>query len=124
MALADLDEVEREVLETRGDGVVVARPKGTIAMLDEWTRRTHRPGDQPQIDEMLSTFRRVRKLRQAPAQAIRDDEFDQKYFKEQRELMMAAYDAVRAIRQMLSEHPAVSGYSIPNWLASGTIWTQ
>lgn len=117
-------EVEREVLETRGDGVVVARPKGTIAMLDEWTRRTHPPGDQPQIDEMLSTFRKVRKLRQAPAHAIRDDEFDQKYFKEQRELMMAAYDTVRAIRLMLSEHPAVSGYSVPNWLASGTIWTQ
>ena len=117
-------EVEREFLETRGDGVVVAKPKGTISMLDEWIKKTYRAGDQQQIDDMLSAFRRVRRLRQAPAHAIRDDEFDQKYFKEQRELAMAAYDAVRAIRLMLSEHPAGADYSVPQWLADGTIWTQ
>jgi hypothetical protein len=117
-------EVEREFLETRGDGVVVAKPKRTISILDEWTRRIYRPGAQPQIDEMLSTFRKVRKLRQTPAHAIRDDEFDQKYFKDQRELIMAAYDAVRAIRLMLAEDPAASGYSVPKWLENGTIWSQ
>jgi hypothetical protein len=117
-------DVEREIIEERNDGSRVVTPKGTITMLEEWFVRFFRPKDPGPRDEMVAAFKRVRKARQAPAHAVRKDDFDQKYFKEQREIVSQAYDAIRTIRLMLTHHPAVKGYKVPDWLYEGRIWTQ
>lgn len=48
--------------------------------------------------------------------------FDQKYIRQQRELMVRAYTAVRTIRLLLANHPATKGIEIPDWLYEGLIW--
>ncbi len=70
---------------------------------------------------MISTFKEIRKLRLRPAHAIDEDVFDQKYFKQQREIIIKAYDGVRLIRLMFLCHPKAKNYKIPDWLESGKI---
>lgn len=116
-------DVEFEVDEVRKDGKIVVRQKGTIQILDEWLAQKYRVQDRTPIEEMLGVFRKIRRLRQHPAHAVDENVFDQKYFKEQRELITKAYEGIRTIRLLLTNHPNVKGYEIPDWLQSGTIWT-
>ncbi len=94
---------EREV--QRKDGTVVMERKGTIALLDEWLGKTFKPADPQPLKEMIAAFREVRKRRQQPAHAMNEDEYDAALFKEQRDLMMRAYEAVRTMRLILTNHP-------------------
>lgn len=96
---------------------------GSLRILDEWLDQTVRLPDPQPKDEMIETFKEIRGLRQRPAHAVNEDAFDQKYVKEQRELMKRAYGALRTLRLILANHPKVKGYQVPEWLQSGTIWT-
>lgn len=118
------DELELENEKARDDGKVVVTLKGTIQLLEEWINKYFRPADQNPLVEMINAFKKVRKLRQKPAHSVKEDEFDQKYFKKQRELMTEAYDAVRTIRQVLANHPAVKADppEINELLFNGKIW--
>lgn len=117
-------EVDMETYEERKDGKVVARPKGSITALKEWTARMFRTKDEQPLNEALATLKRVRTLRQKPAHAVHEDEFDQRYFREQRELVMKAYEAVRTLRLILANHPATKKHEVPDWLFKGEIWTR
>jgi hypothetical protein len=114
-------ELERE--STRADGKVEVQRKGTIALLEEWTGRIR--FQDPSIPrEMLITFRKVRKLRQRPAHAADDNRFDQQFFAEQRDLAIEAYSAIRTLRLILANHPALADYDgVPDWLAQSQIYT-
>lgn len=116
-------EIDMEILEPRGDGVMVARNKGTIAALDEWLESVVRFPDPTDKKKMVEAFKRVRKLRQKPAHAINENDFDQKYFRDQRELIVEAYTAVRTLRLILANHPSAKGHKVPDWLYKGEIWT-
>ncbi|MCJ7781378.1 MAG: AAA family ATPase, partial [Acidimicrobiia bacterium] len=76
------------------------------------------------IEESLAAFRNVRKLRQRPAHALDDDVFDQRYFVEQRALMIEAYRGLRNLRLLFSNHPATRALEIPGWLKKPDIWTR
>jgi hypothetical protein len=117
------DEVSPEFLERRDDGAQVVRPKGSLRMLDEWLALKVKSNDPGPIAEMIATFKRIRRLRQNPAHSIDEDDFDQKYVKEQRQLMIDAYQAVRMLRLVLSNHPSARAYKVPDWLYRGDIWT-
>ncbi len=71
---------------------------------------------------MIATFKEVRQKRQKPAHAVNPNKFDQKYFHEQRELMIRAYDAVRMVRLIFSNWPEVKSASLEH-LYKGKIWT-
>jgi hypothetical protein len=92
--------------------MIVVRPKGTLQMMDEWFRLKFRPRDWSLWDTSMDTLRKVRKLRQKPAHAIRTDSFDHKFSVEQRQLIVSAYDAVRTMRQAFANHPNVRGKNI------------
>lgn len=114
-------DLEREI--PRGDGKVEVQRKGTIALLKEWTERIRFPDLEPR-DQMLATFREVRKLRQRPAHAADDNRFDQRYFAEQHDLVIRAYGAVRTLRLILANHPGLKDYDgVPEWLYTGEIYT-
>lgn len=117
------DEVSPEFAENRSDGNQVVRPKGSLRMLEEWLALKVKSLDSAPVDEMIATFKRIRKLRQAPAHAIDEDAFDQNYGKEQRQLMIDAYKAVRMLRLILANHPEARAYEVPDWLYEGKIWT-
>ncbi len=72
---------------------------------------------------MISSFKKVRKLRMKPAHSLVDNNFDQKFFKQQRELIKKAYSAVKLIRIILNGHPACRGYKVEDVLHEGRIRT-
>jgi hypothetical protein len=117
------DDVSRTEEITRPDGRVEVRPKGSIRVLEEWITGLFHPKDPKPMAELFATLRRVRKLRQQPAHAVKEDVFDQQYFKDQRGVMLEAYKAVRTLRHILENHPAGRGYQVPDWLRKGEIWT-
>jgi hypothetical protein len=116
------DDIELETETTRADSKIVVTTKGTIQLLDQWFQKKVRLADPQLFNNMVATFRKVRKLRQTPAHKAEDSAFDQKIFQEQRELVSEAYDAVRTIRLLLANHPAVRNYKVPEELFNGEIW--
>ena len=112
-----LDE-ERDL----GGARVAIQPKGTITLLQEWVKSAVRLPDPKQFGKAIAALRKVRKLRQAPAHKLEDNTFDQKYFREQQELIREAYLAVRTVRQLLANHPLAKDHKVPDWLFEGRIW--
>ena len=74
----------------------------------------------------MGSLKKVRKKRQKPAHAIDENVFDQCYFKEQRELIIGAYSAIKILRLLLENHPKVeaANIEIPAYLRDGKIWTR
>ncbi|NWG76516.1 MAG: AAA family ATPase [Rubrivivax sp.] len=116
-------EVPYEQEQIRNDGKVIAQPKGTLSVLDDWIHSKYRTDDWKSIKEMLETFRDIRKKRQKPAHAVNENVFDQKYFREQRQLIIRAYQAVRTLRLMLGNHPHTKDVKIHEIIRDGKIWT-
>ena len=114
-------EISLEEEIPRKDGKVEVRQKGTIALLEEYIKFRWRSPDPTLEQEMIQTFRHVRKLRQQPAHAVTDDHFDQALFKEQRQLLIRAYKALRHIRLIFANHPNVAGYKVEELLFKGAI---
>ena len=121
-----MNEVADEYEENREDGKIVVKPKGTIAMLDEWLSAHFHPDDPKPMEMMVQAFKRVRKLRQKPAHSVKPDTFDQKFFHDQRQIVIEAYNAIRTIRLVFANHPAVRAahLKIPQHLYEGEIWTR
>ncbi|NMY13619.1 Diverged AAA-family ATPase containing protein [Pseudomonas veronii 1YdBTEX2] len=117
-------ELERDVTR-KSDGKVIVEPKGTIQLLDEWLHKFYRSAEREDpVKELIDTFRKIRKLRQEPAHRIGLDIFDQSIFREQRALIIEAYNAVRLLRMILALHPKVEEDppQINDWLREGKIW--
>jgi len=115
-------EVAFEEEEVRKDGKVAVRAKGTIQILEDWLRAKFQSDDRGEIEEMLETFRRVRSMRQKPAHSIKEDEFNQRYIHDQRDLMRSVYRAVKILRVILALHPFASKVEIDHYLQEGLIW--
>jgi hypothetical protein len=118
------NDVPSERDEMRPDGKVEVKRIGSLQMLSDWLAGHFTTKDQEPIQEMIETFRNIRKLRQKPAHAISEDSFDQGYVRDQRALMMQAYGAIRTLRLIFANHPSASKVEIPRWLSEGRIWTQ
>lgn len=115
--------IEPDIETEREDGKIVVSRKSTLTMLSEFIKREFKPANTEPMDEMFNTFKKVRKLRTKPAHSIEEDVFDEKYFKEQRELFIEAYSAVRLLRLILQNHPKADRSRIPEWLYKGNIGT-
>ncbi|HEX3777518.1 MAG TPA: hypothetical protein VHV51_23770 [Polyangiaceae bacterium] len=115
------DDLPLERESIRADGKIVVTSKGTLALLDEWLHSRFRTDDQAALKEMMATLREIRKLRQHPAHGLHSDIFDQKYFHEQRDLIVKAYTAVRTLRLIFENHPAARGIEVHPMLRDGKI---
>jgi hypothetical protein len=89
------NEVPYENESRRGDGKIVVQQKSTLQILDDWVRKYFGTPDWEPWNESIRAMREVRKLRQTPAHAISKNLFDQRYFKEQRDIIIRAYAGVR-----------------------------
>ncbi len=115
-------EVPYEMLEQTRDGKVIARPKGTLSILEDWIHKKYRTDNWKPIDEMLKIFREIRKKRQKPAHAVNENIFNQKYLNEQRKLIIRAYEAISTLRIMLGNHPRTKDIIINESIRDGKIW--
>jgi hypothetical protein len=109
---------------TDEDGNLVALPKGTIQLLEEWIGTKFKPAEPADMAELFGNLRAVRKVRQKPAHIVEDNEFDQKYVAEQRQLIIQAFDAVRTLRMVLENHPAARNHEVPDYLRDAKVWTM
>lgn len=116
-------EVDRESETSRKDGKIVVRQKGSLQLLEEWLKKPSQNQDSEPRDEMIAVFKNIRKRRQRPAHAIHEDVFDQQYLKDQRQLMINAYKAMRTLRMILGTHPSTRSCKVPGWLQEEKIWT-
>jgi hypothetical protein len=117
-------EVGLESEKALKDTKIVVRQKGTLQVLEEWLNRRVKPLDAKRCNEMIAVFKNIRQRRQKPAHAIEVDAFDQQYLKDQRQLMIDAYGAMRTLRLILGRDPAARSCEVLNWLESGKIWTR
>lgn len=109
--------------ETRRDGTKVVRNKGTLRMLEEWLAQNFEADDKAKLKKALDTLKAIRGLRQKPAHGIRADEYDEKIFKRQRQLMMDAYGALRFLRKLIASHPDATNVAVDPKVQAGKIWT-
>lgn len=118
------NDVALEIEKEREDGKIVVTPKGTIQILESWVNKYFHPADPTPIEDMMKTFKKVRQLRQKPAHKVNTDAFDQELFKQQRDIVINAYDAVRTLRLILANHPKVKANppEISEQLYKGEIW--
>src|SRR6185436_5196522 len=111
-------EVPRTVTERNGS----TRLRGTMELLESWLSIHFRLEDKEAVPSIMKAFRKVRKLRSGPAHTIGDDEFDQKYLKQQRELVLEVNEALNLLTAILRLHPKGAEYEVPEWWRSVTIW--
>lgn len=112
-----------EEVKNSSGNIIERRRKRSIRVLDEWLNRVKFPDPKPR-QEMIKIFKEINEMRQKPAHAVDEDAFDQKYFKDQRKLIIKAYKAIRTLRLIFTNHPNVKDYEIPDWLQTGCIWTR
>jgi len=120
-----MNEIDYENEHVREDSKIIVTPKGTLRLLDDWIRKFFRFADWSKWNEAIESLKKVRKLRQQPAHAIKEDTFNQKYFKDQKELVLNAYRGIRTIRLIFANHPKVkvADIEIPDQLQEGKIWS-
>ena len=80
-------EVSYQDEEELQDGRIRVQEKGTLRILDEWVRRFFRTDDWEPWDTSIKSLKKIRRERQRPAHAIDENRFDQKYFKDQRQIV-------------------------------------
>ena len=117
------NEILYQTETKRHDGKVIVQDKGTIALLREWLEAKVKLSDPKPKDKMIQTFLKIRKMRMKPAHEVDDNIFEQEYFKNQRELIIEAYGAIRTLRLIFANHPKAKTYEVPDWLYKGEIWT-
>lgn len=117
-------DVELNRYLTDEDGKRVTQPKGTIQLLEDWIEAKFRPADPMPMEQMFASFRTVRKVRQKPAHKVEDNEFDQQYVVDQRELISNAFNAVHTLRMVLENHPAARKDEVPDYLRDAKVWTM
>jgi len=117
-----LDDISLEFETKRKDGNMQVTQKGTITLLSEWMEAKIVVRDDA-VENMIKTFRKIRRLRQKPVHKVNDNIFDPQYFQQQREILVEAYGAIRLIRLILVNHPLLRDYKVPDWLYDGKIWS-
>lgn len=117
-------DMNLEKEELRKDGKIMVRRKGTIELFEEWFRKHFSPRDKESFKSIIKKLRNIRRMRQEPAHALREDEFDQKYVFEQREVLINAYDAIHLIRTAFEQHPKVSSEEREKLKDDRPIWIE
>lgn len=117
-----MNDIPLEFETIRKNGKIQVTPKGTITLLSEWMEAKIIVRDGA-VENMIKTFRKIRKLRQNPVHKVNDNLFDPQYFQLQREILIEAYEAIRLLRLILANHPLVKDYQVPDWLYDGKIWS-
>jgi hypothetical protein len=116
-------DVPLENETVRKDGRVQVIQKGTLRLLDEWLRKSVRfPTDEP-YTSIVDPLREVRRLRQGPAHALEDDDYDIAYTRKQDELVGRVHYALSGLCIVLSQHPRAiaAGYHLPDWLLQNKV---
>jgi hypothetical protein len=95
--------------------------KNTIRLLAEYFEKYWQFPDPKPKNEMIETFKIIRKARQDPAHKIMDNHYNPAYFERQRRLIYETFKAVRILREILMSHPKAKSYEPPRWLKNARL---
>lgn len=111
-----------ETEETRSDGKVEVKRKGTLTLLEEWLLKEISWDDPDAFrNVVIKPLRNVRRLRQTPAHAFTADNFSPDYYAKRKTVLWDVFNSLSNIRATFAKHPLAKAISIPDWLDSGTI---
>lgn len=106
-----------ETEETRPDGKIVVKRKGTLALLEEWLLKEIIWNDPDALREVvIKPLRQVRRLRQAPAHAFTTDNFSTEYYQKRKRLLWEVFNSLSNIRATFAKHPLAQPVEIADWL--------
>lgn len=94
-----------------------------IRKLEIWINKTVRFSDHGPKDEMFKTFREIRGLRSKPAHSHFKNEWNLRFYEDQKKLIKQAYTAIRTLRLILANHKLTKSIEVPEWLFKGEIRT-
>lgn len=106
------------------------KEKGTVTLLQEWLTTYYQSKNgsdlKYEIDKISKTFREIRNERSKPAHNNSENQIDETYIVQQRSVMVKAYEAIRNLRLIFSNHPSVraENLSINEYLQDGKIWVE
>lgn len=113
--IAESDLLEGETMEKIDNQL--------IRKLEIWINKTVRFSDHGPKDEMFKTFREIRSLRSKPAHSHFKNEWNLKFYEDQKKLIKQAYSAIRTLRLILANHKNTKSVEVPDWLFKGEIRT-
>ncbi len=96
---------------------------GTIRKLEIWLNKTIRFSNHKRKDDMIKTFRKVRRLRSIPSHIYSTNQWDLNLFKQQQKLVNETYGAIRTLRLIFANHPKAKMVEVPDWLYRAEIRT-
>lgn len=91
--------------------------------MEIWINKAIKFPDPKPKDEMFKTIRKIRGLRSKPAHTYIENQWNNNFFSDQKDLIKEAYGAIRTLRLILANNPKVIGIDIPEWLQNGKIRT-
>ncbi len=94
-----------------------------IRKLEIWINKTVRFFDHDPKDEMFKTLREIRGLRSKPAHSHFKNEWNLRFYEDQKKLIKQAYTAIRTLRLILANHRNTKSVEVPDWLFKGEIRT-
>lgn len=83
--------------------------KGPLNCLKDWLLKVNKD----LIDDIHSALSNLRKIRDAQAHEIYNDEYDLEYFNKQYVLSKDVFDALYTLRKLIQTHPKANGVEIP-----------
>lgn len=113
-----IDIQEKNSMEENKSRIV---NKSSLRLLEEYLEKYWNFPDPKPREDLIETFKHIRKMRQEPAHKITDDIYDPTYLQKQQELMDRVYRAIRTLRLILKNHPKACSYQSPKWLDEGRI---
>jgi len=114
------DNINREFFKRRLPLSFEDEDKGTIALFAEYLE-LFKTKDRSPIEQTLKTIRKVRSERSKSSHHDLEDEFNYKYNKKQRDIMLDAYVAIRFVRLVFTNVPEAKTVKVPEWLFRGEI---
>jgi len=94
-----------------------------IRKLEIWINKTVKFSDHRPKDEMFKTFREIRRLRSIPAHSHFRNEWNLRFYEDQKKLIKQAYTAIRTLRLILANHRNAKSVKVPDRLFKGEIRT-
>lgn len=109
--------VKPQIEQERTDGRISVAEKGTLTQLREWLERKVTGSEAAaMIDQILRPLQTIRRERQAPAHRFQKNEFSKQFHVQRRETLWSIFQALTALREVLSRFPATRAMQAPDWL--------
>ena len=112
-----------------GSKMVIEEKDGSLAILGKFLKTYFRPNNGEDLGKLVTNVwkRKIRKSRSKASHEITENKYDLKIFGDYRKTIKEAYDSIRLIRLVFSNHPIVKdlisskAINIPKWLFEGKI---